>query len=70
MCSKVPTNQGAHGGCTPEEVLVPIFIISSAPAPTNWSAELKTYEISGSYPRAQIEIKNLPSTEARMWLGL
>lgn len=63
LCSKVPTNQGAHGGCTPEEVLVPIFIISSAPAPTNWSAQLLTYEISGSYPRAQIEIKNLPSTE-------
>lgn len=63
LCSKVPANQGAHGGCTPEEVLVPIFIISSAPAPTNWSAQLKTYEISGSLPRAQFEIKNLPSTE-------
>lgn len=63
LCSKVPTNQGAHGGCTPEEVLVPIFIISSAPAPTNWSAQLLTYEISGSNPRAQIEIKNLPSTD-------
>ena len=63
LCSKVPANQGAHGGCTPEEVLVPIFVISSAPAPTNWSAQLLTYEISGSNPRAQIEIKNLPSTE-------
>lgn len=63
LCSKVPANQGAHGGCTPEEVLVPIFIISSAPAPTNWSAQLLTFEIDGSNPRAQIEIKNLPSTE-------
>lgn len=63
LCSKVPVNQGAHGGCTPEEVLVPIFIISSAPAPTNWSANLLTYEINGSNPRAQIDIKNLPSTE-------
>ena len=63
LCAKVPTNQGAHGGCTPEEVLVPIFIISSAPAPTNWSAQLLTYEISGSNPRAKIEIKNLPSTD-------
>ncbi len=63
LCSKVPANQGAHGGCTPEEVLVPIFVISSAPAPTNWSAQLLTYEISGSNPRAKIEIKNLPSTE-------
>lgn len=64
LCAKVPTNQGAHGGCTPEEVLVPIFIISSAPAPTNWSAQLLTCEISGSNPRARIEIKNLPSTDA------
>lgn len=63
LCSKVPVNQGVHGGCTPEEVLVPIFIISSAPAPTNWSAQLLTYEINGSNPRVQIEIKNLPSTE-------
>ena len=63
LCAKVPANQGAHGGCTPEEVLVPIFIISSAPAPTNWSAQLLTYEISGSNPKAQIEIKNLPSTD-------
>ena len=63
LCQKVPTSQGAHGGCTPEEVLVPIFVISSAPAPTNWSAQLLTYEISGSNPKAQIEIKNLPSTD-------
>ena len=63
LCAKVPANQGAHGGCTPEEVLVPIFIISSAPAPTNWLAQLLTYEISGSNPKAQIEIKNLPSTD-------
>lgn len=63
LCAKVPANQGAHGGCTPEEVLVPIFIISSAPAPTNWSAQLLTYEISGSNPKARIEIKNLPSTD-------
>lgn len=63
LCAKVPSGQGIHGGCTPEEVLVPIFIISSAPAATNWSLNLLTYEISGSNPRIQFEIKNMPSAD-------
>ncbi len=63
LCARVPSGQGIHGGCTPEEVLVPIFIISSAPAATNWSFKQITYEISGSYPRVQFEIKNMPSAD-------
>ena len=63
LCAKVPSGQGAHGGCTPEEVLVPIFIISSTPMATNWSFNLLTCEISGSNPRIQFEIKNMPSAE-------
>ena len=31
LCNKVPRDQGIHGGCTPEEVLVPIFVISNSP---------------------------------------
>lgn len=63
LCTKVPVHQGAHGGCTPEEVLVPIFIISSAPAACNWDANPITWSLSGTSPRYQIEIKNLPSTD-------
>uniref|UniRef100_A0AB33J3M9 BREX-4 system phosphatase PglZ n=1 Tax=Prevotella sp. GTC17259 TaxID=3236795 RepID=A0AB33J3M9_9BACT len=63
LCAKVPSGQGIHGGCTPEEVLVPIFIISSVPAATNWSFTLLTYEVSGSNPRIQFEIKNMPSSD-------
>lgn len=63
LCAKVPSGQGAHGGCTPEEVLVPIFIISSVPTATNWSFNLLTYEISGANPRIRFEIKNMPSAE-------
>jgi len=63
LCKKVPNGQGAHGGCTPEEVLVPIFIISSAPAACNWSAELLTAEVKGSNPRVQIQIMNLPNND-------
>lgn len=63
LCDKVPDNQGCHGGCTPEEVLVPIFIISSAPAASNWQADIVDPNISGTEPRVKFDIKNLPSTE-------
>lgn len=63
LCSKVPANQGIHGGCTPEEVLVPIFIISSAPAATTWSSSIKETEISGADPHLRFTIKNLPSLD-------
>lgn len=62
LCSKVPSGQGIHGGCTPEEVLVPIFIISSCPAATNWTANLLTYAVSGSTPKVKFTIKNIPTT--------
>lgn len=63
LCAKVPASQGIHGGCTPEEALVPIFIISSCPAATNWSAEILTPEINATEPRVKFSIKNLPSTD-------
>ena len=42
LCNKVPRDQGIHGGCTPEEVLVPIFVISSNPSNCHWNAVLLT----------------------------
>lgn len=63
LCGKVPSGQGAHGGCTPEEVLVPIFVISSSPANTNWSATLLTAILSGTSPRARFRLLNIPSSE-------
>lgn len=63
LCDKVPKGQGIHGGCTPEEVLVPIFIISNKDTAIEWTAELLTTEISGANPRLQYEIKNLPSVD-------
>ncbi|MDY6301297.1 MAG: BREX-4 system phosphatase PglZ [Bacteroidales bacterium] len=63
LCAKLPSGQGGHGGCTPEEVLVPIFIISNSPVAISWSVQLLTPEVNGSYPRAKFEIKNLPSIE-------
>lgn len=63
LCDKVPDSQGSHGGCTPEEVLVPIFVISGSPVETNWTAELVTREIDFIRPRVRWNIKNLPTTE-------
>lgn len=64
LCAKISSGQGCHGGCTPEEVLVPIFIISSCPAPTNWSVELLSGVLSGTNPRVKLCIKNLSSANA------
>lgn len=63
LCDKVPKGQGIHGGCTPEEVLVPIFIISNREIAIDWSAELLTTEISGANPQLRYEIKNVKATE-------
>ncbi|MCH4147878.1 MAG: BREX-4 system phosphatase PglZ [Prevotella sp.] len=60
LCGKVPTNQGIHGGCTPEEVLVPIFVISNTSVETEWTAEILDFEISGANPYIRFSIKNLP----------
>ena len=61
LCNKVPKGQGIHGGCTPEEVLVPIFIVSSYVADAEWSADILTIEVSGTNPTIDFKIKNAPS---------
>lgn len=63
LCNKVPKGQGAHGGCTPEEVLVPIFIISSYNADAEWTADILTLDLIGTNPVAKFRIKNLSSVE-------
>lgn len=61
--NKIPDGMYAHGGCTPEEVLVPIFIISSSKNDTNYSCSLITKEISNVNPALQFEIKGLSSVD-------
>lgn len=63
LCNKVPKGQGIHGGCTPEEVLVPIFIISSYVSGTEWTADMLSTELNGVNPTVKFRIKNVPSTE-------
>lgn len=59
LCGKVPVGQNTHGGCTPEEILVPIFIISSQPNTKTWAAELINNEISGTNPVLHFAIRGL-----------
>ena len=61
--SKINDGQGAHGGCTPEEVLVPIFIISSSPNAKNWYAKAVIDEILASSPIAKFKIIGLAADE-------
>jgi len=63
LCNKVPKGQGIHGGCTPEEVLVPIFVVSSFVSDAQWTADLLTLELSGANPTLRFRIKNIPSIE-------
>ncbi|MEG2600016.1 MAG: BREX-4 system phosphatase PglZ, partial [Muribaculaceae bacterium] len=59
LCGKIPFGQGAHGGCTPEEVLIPIIIISSQKNASNWTATMPNNEISDVNPIARFKIKGL-----------
>ena len=66
LCGKVPYGQSAHGGCTPEEILVPIFVISSKKDAAQWTATLQTKSVSESNPIVKYIIKgitaiNIPS---------
>lgn len=63
LCNKVPKGQGSHGGCTPEEVLVPIFIISSSVDNVQWTADILNLELTGANPKVQFKIKNIPAIE-------
>ena len=64
LCGKVPKGQSVHGGCTPEEVLVPLFIISSQPNATNYSASLVSGEVSVINPIVKYIIKGLSSCDS------
>lgn len=63
LSSKTPKGHGAHGGATPEEVLVPIIIVSDHPNASIYSADIITTEISGTNPVARLIIRGLNSID-------
>lgn len=63
LTSKTPIGQGAHGGLTPEEVLVPIFIVSCQKNASTYSAKLLGNEVSASSPILKYTIKGISSID-------
>lgn len=63
LSAKVPLGQGAHGGATPEEVLVPIIVVSGQKNASNYSAKLMNNDILASNPVLQYTIKGLNSID-------
>lgn len=64
LTDKINRGHGAHGGATPEEILVPILILSSQKNPTNYSVALMTDELDGTNPVVKLTIKGLSSIDA------
>jgi len=63
LTSKTPEGHGAHGGVTPEEVLVPIIIVSGHENAATYSAELVENEISANNPVVSYIIKGLSTID-------
>lgn len=63
LAAKIPSGQGCHGGCTPEEVLVPIFIVSSQPKSTEYTVYLTDKEVSGANPVLKFRIKGVTALD-------
>lgn len=62
LMAKIPEGMGCHGGCTPEEQLVPVMIISPEKNVATWRVSLKSYEINEASPVVVYEIVGLDST--------
>lgn len=63
LSAKTPSGQGAHGGATPEEVLVPVIVVSSQKNANNYSAELQSNEIVAAKPIVRYVIKGVSSID-------
>lgn len=63
LSTKTPYGQGAHGGATPEETLVPIIIVSGQKNASNYKATLLSDEITSSDPIVRYTIKGLSSID-------
>ncbi len=63
LTSKVKEGSGCHGGCTPEEVLVPIIIISDWAQNSSCQVSLKSFELSASNPVMKFTISGLSNVD-------
>ena len=63
LTAKTPVSHGAHGGATPEEVLVPILIVSNQKNASVYSAFPVNDEVDGTNPVLRLRIKGLLSVD-------
>lgn len=63
LMAKIPAGMGCHGGCTPEEQLVPVMIISPEKNVATWRATLKSFEIEEANPVVVYEIVGLETNQ-------
>ena len=64
LCGSVPIGTGSHGGATPEEVLVPIIVVSSQKNSNAYTIRLLNEDINGSDPIIKFEIKGLSTIDS------
>lgn len=57
---------GCHGGCTPEEQLVPIIIISPTKSTATWRAVFKSFEVEEANPVVVYSIAGLDNNQQPM----
>lgn len=62
--AKVHKGCGAHGGCTPEEVLIPVLVISSSPTAKSWRVDFLNKQVSGTDPVVHMRIIGLTSMDS------
>ena len=63
LMAKIPEGMGCHGGCTPEEQLVPVMIISSNKTTATWRAVFKSFEVEEANPVVVYEIAGLDTNQ-------
>lgn len=63
LAAKIADGQGCHGGCTPEEVLVPIIILSSQRQSSEYSISLIDDAVNGNNPILIFRIKGVSNLE-------
>lgn len=63
LTAKTPVGHGAHGGATPEEILVPIIIVSPNKNASNFTVNIKNDEVDSTNPVLNFEIRGLSSVD-------
>lgn len=63
LTTKTPHGHGAHGGATPEELLVPVIIVSNQPNPSSFSVDILSNDVPGHNPIVRFDIRGLSSID-------